>query len=678
MSTSPSKHARRDIQFLRALAVASVVLYHFFPGRILSGFLGVDVFFVISGFLITSLILREVATTSTLSLTRFWVRRIRRIFPAAIVVIVVTAVATHGTQLANQIQTITRHVVASTFSFENVLLGLDATNYDQRGDLTSPLQHYWSLSVEEQFYLVWPILVLAATWLALRSKLPVGRILAVTLGVIASLSLVYAVVVTQGVDRSYFDTFARAWELAVGAAVALWAQTPRESWRWRLVANRIGWGVLAVTFVIPGLINYSPGIGILPAVLATALVLATGPSPSTRTLPFSKPILAAAEWLGDRSYSVYLWHWPIVILLPIYLGRELGPVSKLAAIVATLVLAELTYRFVENPVRYAKWPWTFKPSIVGAVALGVSAAVVAGAFLTPQLPGKLQPNVDLSATMVSVPIDPESAGAVTEFPFVLPFCDGAGASVFDCERNTAMEFYSASYPIAPPRSNTCKYEVDTFVVDCVMGDTSASRSIALVGDSHARAMWAGFDLIGKRAGYAVHGFLTPRCEYSLSHFDWCTEHNREIEPRLNSGEFDLVILAQAASVYNPAVHTPTNPYSELWGELIRNGVPVAVVKDNPRRGPELSLCLKLSRGDPGSCTRPFESRIDRATQTALDLGVPVIDLDNVYCPDNVCEVVRGGMLVWRDNGHISPFYHLTAAPFVWSQLIEYGLITPEQ
>jgi peptidoglycan/LPS O-acetylase OafA/YrhL len=678
MSTSPSKHTRRDIQFLRALAVASVVIYHFFPGRLVSGFLGVDVFFVISGFLITSLILREVATTSTLSLTRFWVRRIRRIFPAAIVVIAATAIATHGTLLADQINMLGRHVVASAFSFENVLLGLEATDYDQRGGLTSPLQHYWSLSVEEQFYLVWPILVLGAAWLALRFAVPVGRILAVTLGLIASLSLVYAIVVAQGVASSYFDTFARAWELAVGAAVALWAQTPRESWRWQFVANRIGWGALALTFVIPGLIDYTPGIGILPAALATALILATGPSPAARSLPFSKPFLAAAEWLGDRSYSVYLWHWPIVILLPIYLGRELGPVSKVAAIALTLVLAELTYRFVENPVRYAKSPASFKPTIVGAVALFVSAAVVAVTFLVPQQTGKQETNVDLTATMLSEPTTPGTAGVVDEFPYVLPFCDGAGAAVFDCERNAILEFNSAAYPVGPPRSSTCTFEKETFIVDCVMGDTSASRKIALVGDSHARAMWASLDLIGQRAGYAVHEFLTPRCSYRLLHYDWCTEHNRTIEPRLNSGEFDLVILAQSSSVYNPAIHTPVNPFEELWGELISNGISVAVVKDNPKRGPELSLCLKLSREDPGSCTRPFESRIDRATQTALDLGLPVIDLDNAYCPDNVCEAVRGGMFMWRDNGHISPFYHVTAAPFVWSQLMEYGLITPEQ
>jgi peptidoglycan/LPS O-acetylase OafA/YrhL len=402
MSKAASHQTRRDIQFLRALAVASVVVYHFWPNRLVSGFLGVDVFFVISGFLITSLILREVATTSTLSLSRFWVRRIRRIFPAAIVVIIATVIATYGTMLADQINILGRHVFASAFSFENILLGLDATDYDQRSNLTSPLQHYWSLSVEEQFYLVWPILVLAVLWIAGRSKIDVSRLLGIALVVITSASLIYAIVVAQGVPSFYFDTFARAWELAVGAAVALWAQRPRESWRWRFIANRIGWAVLAVTFVIPGLDDFAPGIGILPAVLATALVLATGPAPSIRTLPLSKPFLAAAEWLGDRSYSVYLWHWPIVILLPIYLGRELGSVSKLAAIALTLVLAELTYRFVENPVRYAKSSWTFRPTIVGAVALVTSAAVVAATFLLPQQIGKRELNDDLAATMLSL------------------------------------------------------------------------------------------------------------------------------------------------------------------------------------------------------------------------------------------------------------------------------------
>jgi peptidoglycan/LPS O-acetylase OafA/YrhL len=676
-----AQHNRRDVQYLRALAVASVVIYHFWANRLVSGFLGVDVFFVISGFLITSLILREVSSTGTLRLTAFWVRRIRRIFPAAITVIIATAIATNLTMLASQIFTSSRHVFASAFSFENVLLGLDATDYDHRDDLTSPLQHYWSLSVEEQFYLVWPVLIILALWIAKRSHIGVRRILGISLAVIATGSLVYAIVIAQGVQSSYFDTLARAWELAMGAGVALWAQRERAPWRGQLIANRVSWLALAATFTIPGLNDFAPGIGILPSAIATAIILATGPAPSSRPLPFSRPILAATEWLGDRSYSIYLWHWPMVILLPIFLGHELGAVSKVAALAMIVVLAELTYRFIENPVRRAKAAWTFKPAFAGTIALVTSAAVVAVVFVTPHNFGKQETNQDLSAMMRSTPNSLDTPGAVAKYPYTLPYCDGAGAAIYDCPPNTTLEFDSAAYPIGPPRSDTCQYEVETMIIDCVMGDTTSSRSIALVGDSHARAMWASLDLIGKRAGYAVHEFLSPRCSYRLYHFDWCTAHNREIEPRLNSGEFDLVILTQSArmsyfSAENPL--EPINPFGELFGELKTNGINVAVVKDNPKRGPELSSCIKLHRDEPGLCSKPYKSRFDRATQTAIDLGFPVIDLDNAYCPDDSCNAVRGGMFVWRDNGHISPFYHVTAAPLVWSQLMENGLLSPQK
>lgn len=680
MSKSVANHNRRDIQFLRALAVASVVIYHFWSNRLVSGFLGVDVFFVISGFLITSLILREVSSTGTLRLTAFWVRRIRRIFPAAITVIIATAIATNLTMLASQILTSSRHVFASAFSFENVLLGLDATNYDHQDDLTSPLQHYWSLSVEEQFYLVWPVLVILALWIANRSKVRINRILGISLAVIATGSLVYAILIAQGEHASYFDTFARAWELAIGAATAVWAQRERAPWKGQLLVNRISWLALAVTFLIPGLNDFAPGIGILPSAIATALILATGPMAASKPLPFSKPVLAAAEWLGDRSYSIYLWHWPMVILLPIFLGHELGAASKLAALAVIAVLAELTYRFIENPVRRAKAAWTLRPLAVGSIALVVSAAVVAVNAVIPHNFGKQETNQDLSAIMLSTPTAMDTTGSVEQYPFTLPYCDGAGSAIYDCPPSTKLEFDSAAYPISPPRTKTCQYEVDTMIIDCVMGDITSTRNIAIVGDSHARAMWASMDQIGKRAGYAVHEFLSPRCSYRLYHFDWCTQHNREIEPRLNSGEFDLVIFAQAsrvsyASAENPL--NPINPFAELYGEMKANGVPVAVVKDNPKRGPELSLCLKLQRDQPGSCSRPFESRVDLATQTAIDLGFPVIDLDNAYCPNNRCDAVHGGMFVWRDNGHISPFYHLTASPLVWSQLMENGLISPQ-
>lgn len=214
-----------------------------------------------------------------------------------------------------------------------------------------------------------------------------------------------------------------------------------------------------------------------------------------------------------------------------------------------------------------------------------------------------------------------------------------------------------------------------------MGDISATRSIALVGNSHARAMWASLDLIGKRAGYAVHEFLAPSCSYRLSEAEWCTRHNHDVRLRINSGEFDLVILAQSAKSIPTGGENKlpsVNPYSELFSELKSNGINVAVMKDNPRRGEKMLSCINFTPRDPGSCTSPLRPRVDLATQTAIDLGFPIIDLDDAYCPDYLCAAVRGGMFVWRDNGHIWPFYHLTAAPLLWSLLMEKELIHPQR
>jgi peptidoglycan/LPS O-acetylase OafA/YrhL len=679
MTRIEAVHNRADVQHLRALAVISVVIYHFWPNRLVSGFLGVDVFFVISGFLISSLILREVSATGTLRLTAFWVRRIRRIFPAAITVIIATAIATNLSGLIDLIGTSGRHVFASAFSFENILLGLDAVHYVHRNDMTSPLQHYWSLSVEEQFYLVWPILVLCAVGLATKLSVDLGKVLSIAIVVIAFGSLVYAIVVAQGVNESYFDTVARAWELACGAGVALWAQRDRKPWRGQFISNRLSWLALVTTFAIPGLSDFAPGIGILPAVIATAIILASGPVSAPKSLPFSKSVLSVSKWVGDRSYSIYLWHWPILILLPFFLGFELSTASKIGALVLIITLAELTFRFVENPVRHARASWTFKPLVTGSIALVTSAAVVAVVVLFPHDLGKKETSEDLSAIMLSEPIDVGTKGFVKEFPFTLPYCDGAGAGVFACPNSTGVEFDPSAYNHVPPRSNTCRYEDEAPISDCVVGDASATQSIALVGDSHAQAMWASWDLIGKRAGYAVHEFLSPSCSYRLYDVDWCTQRNREIGPRLNSGEFDLVILAQASKRID-ALHAdiPAEPYLQLFGELKANGINVAVVKDNPRRPPELESCLLLNRRDPSSCTIPFQPQMDRATQAAIDLDLPIINLDSAYCPDNRCDAVRGGMFLWRDNSHIWPFYHLTTAPLIWSQLMEQELIHPQR
>lgn len=310
---------------------------------------------------------------------------------------------------------------------------------------------------------MWPIIVIGAVWLAKKSDLSVSRMLGIAIAVIASGSLVYAIVVAQGVSSSYFDTLARAWELAIGAGVALWAQRDRKPWRGQFISNRLSWLALATTFAIPGLNDFAPGIGILPAAVATALILATGPVSASKSIPFLKPVHVVSEWVGDRSYSIYLWHWPVLILLPFFLGSELSTASKIGALVLILLLAELTYRLIENPVRHANATWTFKPLFVGSIALVTSVAVVAIVALIPQDLGKKETSTGLSAFMLSEPAAAGTPSFADKFPYTAPYCDGAGAAVFRCPNSSVLEFDASTYP---PRTTPVKHLPTRGARDC--------------------------------------------------------------------------------------------------------------------------------------------------------------------------------------------------------------------
>jgi peptidoglycan/LPS O-acetylase OafA/YrhL len=667
---------RRDIQYLRAVAVISVVAFHFWPNRLVNGFLGVDVFFVISGYLITSHIVREIGSTRRFSLTAFWVRRIRRIFPAAIVVIAATIYAVFQTHIADMASNIGRHALAAAFSAENILLGLDSADYVHRTDATSPLQHYWSLAVEEQFYIVWPILVLIALGIALITKSRFTRFLGIALIGIIAASLWYAITVSQGNPSSYFDPFARAWELAFGAGVAVWGTLDPTFRRTRLVANRLGWFVLLAMFAVPDLTDFAPGIGIVPSVIAAAVILGTGPGQVHRHLPLSRPVLALFEYVGDRSYSIYLWHWPILLLAPIFLDRHLVMTDKLAGIALTIVLSEISYRLVENPIRRLSGRWSRNPFVVLPIALVTSSAVVFGGLtFVPKIPVQHQLAAEITNGMSSTVLPSTTPNFNPNYPYTDPYCDAAGAAVFSCPTVTDITADPLTYAISPPRTPTCQYASDTLIDDCVTGDVTATRSIALVGDSHARAMWAGFDVIGKRGGYAVHNFLMPGCSYRLYKIAECVDHNRAIEPTLNSGKFDLVVLVQKSFPRTASESRADNPYFKLFNEFVRNGIPVVVFKDNPQLNQKMFRCLQMNPR-PGRCSFPLRPAIDDAMQTAQTLGIPVINLDPVYCPNNRCTLVEGGMQVWRDNGHILSYFHQTAAPLVWSELMKLGLIAP--
>ncbi|MBJ7450666.1 MAG: acyltransferase, partial [Blastococcus sp.] len=388
------QHYRPDIQGLRAVAVGLVVADHVF-GWPAGGFIGVDVFFVISGFLITSLLVRERSRTGRISFRAFYARRARRLLPAALVALAATTLATYLVFLGGRFQETVNDVVWAALFGANINFARQGTDYFEGTAAPSLVQHFWSLSVEEQFYVVWPALILLAFAVGglgrrrrgAHAAPPGSPLLAlwVLLGAVTAASFAWSVHATDTSPvTAYFSTFTRAWELGVGALVAISvAQLQRLPLALRAL---LAWSGLAVIAVAAFTIDEGtpfPGTAASLPVLGSALLLAWGGSPGgpgTRWALGSAP----AGFLGAISYSLYLWHWPVLIIA----GALLTPGSTVfyaATVGVALALATVSYYCVEQPVLHTNWllphrpvdPARARPVFVRAGAVGLGAAAVA-------------------------------------------------------------------------------------------------------------------------------------------------------------------------------------------------------------------------------------------------------------------------------------------------------------
>ena len=376
--TSPGVPHRDDIQGLRAIAVLTVIASHagvpFLPG----GFVGVDVFFVISGFLISQLLFREVEKSGKVSIPAFYARRARRILPAATLVTIATIVASAIWLSAVDLLAVVKDALWATFFAANIHFAAVGTDYFAQEEPPSPLQHYWSLSVEEQFYLVWPALLLVLVLLARGRGLPRRLVFGVLLTITVA-SFAWSVVYTSSDPiAAYFSTTARAWELGLGALAALVATS---------VAGRLpglvrgllcgaGLVLIGVACVAYGESTPFPGSAAAVPVVGSALVLLAGATAGPQPLPMRALGVLPMRVVGDWSYSLYLWHWPVLIIAARQVDGDLGFWRTLACVVVVFVLSALTYRLVEQPFRS---PVRFPTGRALALYPAAVAVVVAGA-----------------------------------------------------------------------------------------------------------------------------------------------------------------------------------------------------------------------------------------------------------------------------------------------------------
>jgi peptidoglycan/LPS O-acetylase OafA/YrhL len=629
-----------EIQGMRALSVLGVVLAHGAVPGLAGGFTGVDVFFVISGFLITRLLLAEHARTGRIDLLGFWARRARRLLPNAYATMLGTVLLALFLFPGYDPATLAKEIAFAALEIVNFLFADRETNYFDAGGVPSPLLHFWSLAVEEQFYAIWPVLLVLAT-LLLRQ--PFRRSAAMLLALIWCASFLASVMLTPKEPAlAYFGTGTRCWQLATGALLAVgWDRVEALPGRLRAA---MAWAGLAA--ILAGVLLIQEGRGypgfwaLLPTLGAAGLLAGFGGAPPRGALRRGLG-LPAMQWLGARSYSWYLWHWPLLALPRITFPDS--AYTEIVAIPASLAVASLAYRWVEQPFRGGQWlPASPMPTLAGAVA-GLAMIIGAG-----HLYGVFLPLVDKEiaarvATMAEAKKDrPKMRGCTEDFE------EGEPAR-------------------------------------CDFGEPTSLRRVVLFGDSHAAHWFPAIEAAATQTGWRLRVYAKPGCPSAdirrLRHdrpYQACDEWRATVIDRLTGAERPDAVILSNRTDYHSDMYDPLTGDSvgEQWGDslwqegfrrtigwLLDAGIKVIVIRDVPRAPLHYALCH--IRG--GECTTPRDVALEETKldlQVAREFGdrVMLIDFTDEFCNASICRTNKDGRVIYRDDDHLAASFAATLAP----------------
>lgn len=697
-ATTQSKRSgfRPDIEGLRAIAVIAVVLYHAgIPGDA-GGYIGVDVFFVISGFLITGLLWREVTTTNTVALGRFYGARARRLLPAAATVGIATAIGAAIVLPPLQARNVFVDGVASALYVGNYRFAQQGTDY-LAADLPSPFEHYWSLGVEEQFYLVWPMLIIGAAWLigrlrpgAMARALPY----AVVLGLVGVASLTAAMLWTRtSPSWAFFSLPTRAWELAAGGLVALsiehWRKLPLLP---AAIAGCGGLTLILLTCTQLGPHTPYPGTAALLPVLGTALVIGggtvTGSLGPGRLL--CRPAMRA---IGRISYSWYLWHWPVLLLLPQLLGEPAGLPARLSAIFVSAGLAVITLHLVENPGRFAAaLRRSAKTSLaVAGVATGVAACACLLLLAVIPVPAGHGPAA-ATANIVALPsatvpgsdphaVDPREA-AVRDMLAQVRDAVAASAGLRAVPSNLDPSLADAPADKAAVFVNGCvRSWRDVGQPECATGDTASPTTVALIGDSHA-AMWnPALQQLADQRQWRLETLAKVTCPlqdlpidspYLGREYTECEQWRGQILARVAAEHPRLIVLSMSRRYGTDFGFTSYDPaWIETLGrtvaQLRRTGASVLVLGPAPDPHSAVPACLSGHLDDATACAPARDAAVDSAGIAAEQAAVTgsgghYADLTDLFCTSQRCPMIVGNTLVFRDDNHVTTEYARLLAP----------------
>jgi peptidoglycan/LPS O-acetylase OafA/YrhL len=635
-----------------------VVAFHAGIAAIAGGYIGVDVFYVISGFLITGLLVGELERTGSITFAAFFARRARRLLPMASLVLVAVAIGMEFFTAPLFRAQVRSDAISAALYFSNWQFAHNSVEYLGLGAAQNPVLHYWSLSVEEQFYLVWPLLLVAATRLGRRGAGPRARIrLGAVIGAAGLCSLAYSLVVTPAKPTiAFFATTTRVWEFAAGAGVALLApsllRVPRPA---AILVGVAGFAAVVASALAYNATTEFPGTAAMAPVAGTAAIIAAGiaaPLGGVGALLALPPI----RYVGRISYSWYLWHWPCLVFA--HTARwaapdgRIGGIATAAAVATSFALAASTHALVEAPVRRARWLATSGRRVVlvagAATAVAILAVGIAGGPATSVAQG------GKASAIASVAMSPRDARASTAY-----------AALHGCH----VGFRDTK----PARG-------------CVFGNAGARRTVVLLGDSHAAQWFPALAKLAARERFQLVSWTKSGCPFTLDVHVFLPAYGRDYHEcrawqagvlrKLGRLPRPEMVIVGRYSTYLPQVLTAngTRPApaqaSKTWGAgmastmtvLGRYAARVVVLRDDPKAPFDVPACVSWDPSAASKCDFP-RTHSDAAQYAAeRKAGIP----DQVYadttltvCPTRVCRAVVAGTITYRDDSHLTAAYVAT-------------------
>ena len=637
---------RLDIQKLRTFAVLGVVIFHLWPSALPGGFIGVDVFFVISGYLISSHLFKELKS-GEFSFANFWARRARRILPSAVLVLIATAVGVATITLVLDRVKAFKHILASLLFAENWFLAGDSVNYLAKDEAPLPTQHYWSLSVEEQFYLLWPVAIYLI-WKLAKSRAETAAKVSILLVFLGSYS--YSIAATiQDSSPAYFSTFTRVWEFCAGALVALMVKGVES--RASKLYYYLGWALLFGSFIFIDSNTLFPGYIALVPVLGAVLVISANSSMQNNQL--LKITGQSNVMISNVSFALYLWHWPLIVFANELTGRALDNLTLFAQLGLSIALAWLTTRFVEAPIRFGRRMKLILPKrflVASLAVLLIAAASFGGAWQLAKV---------------------ASAQAVSEFK---------NPSV---QKDLRPDPALASLDVSKIATGSkCASQGSSAAVKiCHFGKADAIVSVAVLGDSHMMALFPAVEELAAKRNWKITTYVRSACPFIGRHFVTvrdpreaaCNRWNDKVRTLLaNQAAFDLIFVT--ANHRDGLLGSPeygAKSFQLAWQPLIERGTKVVAVRDVPLMSGALE-CLQRNLRNASYCAMPVteevlgnDSLFTAAKQTA---GVVVIDLTSTICPRDLCQIALNGFTVMRDHGHLTATFAKSLAPIIENEL----------